>query len=68
MQSLMGSDWYTDSRIRSLENQVAKLESELYRIQLTQSSEKVEREVTFWFGLMLVSFIAIVIMLGGHWR
>jgi hypothetical protein len=68
MLSLLGTDSYMDSRICSLERKIAQLESENYRLRLTQQFDRIERNLTFWFGLMLFSGIALMIVLGWHWR
>jgi hypothetical protein len=66
MPSPSGRDWYAESRIRSLEGQVAKLESELHHLQLTQIWKETKRDVTFWLGLAFFSSLATMIFLGWY--
>ena len=56
-----------ESRIRSLERQVAQLESENSRLRLTQHYDRLERDVTFWFGVMF-SGVGLAIYLDWLWR
>lgn len=56
-----------ESRIRFLESQVAKLESENFRLRLTQHFDRLELDVTFWFGVMF-SGVGLTIYLDWLWR
>ena len=66
MLSLLGKDSYLESRIRTLERQVAQLESENYRLRLTQDFDRLKENVTFWFGVMF-SGVALAIYLDWLW-
>lgn len=68
MLSPTGTDSYMESRIRALEHKIAQLESENWRLRLDQRFDRVERDVTFWFGLMLFSGVALTIYFGWLWR